>query len=427
VEIGLAIIALLIAGYALVAARLERLSIGPALAFVAIGILLSDDVLGPITFEPAAEPVRVLAAATLALLLFADASTIPARALERDLLPTARLLLVGFLLTLALGTIAAIVVFPGIELGVALLIGAALAPTDAALGQAVVTNPVVPARIRRMLSIESGLNDGLATPFVILALALAAAEATTGKDWFLDAFGQTAVGLIVGLAVGLAGGFLLRRADQARWTSPLSRQLFVLALAASCYLVSVAAGGNGFIAAFVGGLAYGRGSLGLEEGAVRFTETQGSLLAIAVWVAFGLLVAGRLGNELWDPASIVYAVLSLTVFRMVPVAIALVGTRFARRTVLFVGWFGPRGLASIVFLVIGLEGLQEAGVPSGPLLGAVVWTVLLSVIAHGLTAAPLARVYGRRVAELPPDAPEFEHDADPRHSRTHWAGGAHPD
>ncbi len=145
-EIGLAIIALLIAGYALVAARLERLSIGPALAFVAIGILLSDDVLGPITFEPAAEPVRVLAAATLALLLFADASTIPARALERDLLPTARLLLVGFLLTLALGTIAAIVVFPGIELGVALLIGAALAPTDAALGQAVVTNPVVPAQ-----------------------------------------------------------------------------------------------------------------------------------------------------------------------------------------------------------------------------------------------------------------------------------------
>ena len=425
-EIGLAIIALLIAGYALIAARLERLSVGPALAFVAIGILLSDDVLGPISFEPGAEPVRVLAAATLALLLFADASTIPARALERDLVPTARLLIVGFLLTLALGTIAALVLFPGIEPGVALLIGAALAPTDAALGQAVVTNPVVPARIRRMLNIESGLNDGLATPFVILALALAAAEATTGRDWILEAVQETGLGLVVGLVVGLAGGFLLRRADQAHWTSPVSRQLFVLALAASCYLVSVAAGGNGFIAAFVGGLAYGRGSLGLEEGAVRFTETQGSLLAIAVWVAFGLLVAGRLG-ELWDPASIVYAVLSLTVFRMLPVAVALLGMRFARSTVLFVGWFGPRGLASIVFLVIGLEGLQEAGVPTGPLLGAVIWTVLLSVIAHGLSAGPLARAYGRRAAELSPDAPEFEHDADPRPSRTHWAGGPHPD
>jgi len=426
VEIGLAIIALLIAGYALVAARLERLSIGPALAFVAIGILLSDDVLGPISFEPGAEPVRVLAAATLALLLFADASSIPARALEQDLLPTARLLIVGFLLTLALGTLAALVLFPGIEPGVALLIGSALAPTDAALGQAVVTNPVVPARIRRMLNIESGLNDGLATPFVILALALSAAEATTGKDWILAAVEETAIGLVVGLVVGLAGGFLLRQADRARWTSPLSRQLFVLALAASCYLVAVAAGGNGFIAAFVGGLAYGQGSLGLEKGAVRFTETQGSLLAIAVWVAFGLLVAGRLG-DLWDPASIAYAVLSMTVFRMVPVAIALLGMRFARPTVLFVGWFGPRGLASIVFLVIGLEGLQEAGVPSGPLTGAVVWTVLLSVVAHGLSARPLAGSYGRRAADLPTDAPEFEHDADPRPSRTAWAGGPHQD
>jgi len=273
-----------------------------------------------------------------------------------------------------------------------------------------------------MLSIESGLNDGLATPFVILALAILAAETTVGTDWVVRALQETVVGVAVGVAVGLTGGVLLRRADRAHWASPVSRQLFVLALAASCYLAAVGAGGNGFIAAFVGGLAFGRGSQGLEKGAVRFTETQGSLLAIAVWVAFGLTVAGRLRTDLWDPAAIVYAVLSLTIIRMVPVVIALIGLRFARPTILFVGWFGPRGLASIVFLIIGLEGLDLAGVDSGPLGGAVAWTVLLSVIAHGLTAGPLARAYARRIATLPAEAPEFEHDVQPQPSRTVWAG-----
>ncbi len=421
-----AVLALLLAGYALIAARLDRLSVGPALAFVAIGILLSNDGSGSISFEPAAELIKVLAEATLALLLFADASTIPARALERDLVPTARLLIVGLLLTIGLGTVVAIVLFPGMELGVALLIGAALAPTDAALGQPVVTNPAVPGRIRRLLTVESGLNDGIATPFVFLALALSTAEMTGGTDWIVSAAGQIALGVVVGLAAGFAGGVLLGHADRRSWTSAVSRQLFVLALAASCYLVAAGAGGNGFIAAFVGGLAFGVGSRGLETSAERFTETQGSLLAIGVWVAFGLTVSGRLQNDLWDPAAVVYAVLSLTIIRMAPVAIALIGTRFARPTVLFIGWFGPRGLASIVFLIIGLEGLQEAGVDPGPFGAAMAWTVLLSVVAHGLTAAPLAVRYGRRIASLPESAPELEHPVEARPSRTSWAGESRP-
>jgi NhaP-type Na+/H+ or K+/H+ antiporter len=241
-----------------------------------------------------------------------------------------------------------------------------------------------------------------------------------------EALTETALGVVVGVAVGFAGGFLLRLADRKRWTSAVSRQLFVLALAAACYLVAVGAGGNGFIAAFVGGLAFGGGSRGREESAVGFTETQGSLLAIGVWIAFGLTLAGRLLTDLWDPVAIIYATLSLTVIRMVPVAIALLGMRFERPTVLFIGWFGPRGLASIVFLIIGLESLQGAGVDAGPLGAVVAWTVLLSVVAHGLTAGPLAERYGKRVAGLPPGAPEHEDTLEPQAARTSWSGEKRP-
>jgi len=194
----------------------------------------------------------------------------------------------------------------------------------------------------------------------------------------------------------------------------------VLALAAACYLASLALGGNGFIAAFVGGLAFGVGADDDHARAVRFTEIQGTLLSIGVWTAFGLLLAGQLGTSLADPRAIGFAVLSLTVFRMLPVALALLGARFRLSTVLFIGWFGPRGLASIVFLIIGLEGLAEAGVDPGPLSAAVVWTVLLSVVFHGLTAEPLARRYGRRTSEMPADAPELADNIEPARPRLVW-------
>jgi sodium/hydrogen antiporter len=421
VEIELAILALLVAGYALMADRLARFSVGSAFVFLVIGILLSEDVLGRVPIEPGAEPIKVLAEATLTLLLFADASTIRVRALQKDARPVVLLLVVGLLLTIALGTAGALLLFPGVSVGIALLIGASLAPTDAALGQAVVTDPAVPARVRRLLAVESGLNDGIATPVVFFALALATAGASGGSGWLGQALVDLATGVTVGVVVGLVGGWLLVLADRHRWTSSVSRQLFVLALAGACYLLAVAAGGNGFIAAFVGGLAFGRVTHHEEAGAVQFTEAQGSLLAIGVWAAFGLALAGDVLTHL-DPAAIVYAVLSLTLIRMVPVGIALARDRLQPLTILFMGWFGPRGLASIVFLVIALEGLDSAGVPTGPLPAAIAWTVLLSVILHGFTARPFAARYGRRMASLPPDAPELEDMAEPEPTRRWWTG-----
>ena len=335
------------------------------------------------------EAVKVLAEGALTLLLFADASSIRRKALRHDLGTIARLLAIGLPLTVLLGTVGAIVLFPGVTLGLALLVGSTLAPTDAALGQPVVTNPIVPSRIRRVLNVESGLNDGIATPLVFLAIALAGAEATGHAGWLADAVVASAIGVLVGVALGFGGGGSLDLATRAGWTSAASRRLFVLALAAACYLLATTLGGNGFIAAFVGGLAFGVGSRHHEEHALGFTETQGSLLAIGVWTAFGLLLGGQLEPGLWDARAIGYAVISLTIVRMVPVAVALLGSGLRPSTVLFVGWFGPRGLASIVFLIIGLEGLQEAGVDIGPTAAAVAWTVLLSVILHGIDGGTL--------------------------------------
>lgn len=415
-----ALLALLLAAYALLAVRLERWSIGPAMAFVVIGLVAAQEALGLISIEPAAEPVKLLAEGALTLLLFADASEIRSSTLRHDAGTIIRLLLIGLLLTIVLGTAGAALIFPGISLGVALLIASALAPTDAALGQPVVTNPSVPARVRRMLNVESGLNDGIATPFVFVAIGLASAEAHGYSGWLGDAAVDFTIGALSGLVLGFVGGWLLERATVRGWTSRPSRQLFVLALAAACYLCAISLGGNGFIAAFIGGLAFGAGSRNLESRAVRFTETQGSLLAIGVWASFGLLLAGELGGSLWNVNAIVFAILALTVLRMVPVAIALTGTRLNRATVLFMGWFGPRGLASIVFLIIGLEGLREAGIDPGPTAAAVAWTVLGSVVLHGLSAGPLATWYGRFVSTLPADAPELADTVEPAAQRLTW-------
>jgi sodium/hydrogen antiporter len=415
----LALFALLLAAYALIAARLERFSIGPAMAFVALGLLVSEDLLGPVSVEPDAEPVKILAEAALTLLLFVDASEVRGKALRHDAGTIARLLGIGLLLTIVLGSLGATLLFPGISLGLALLIGSSLAPTDAALGQPVVANHHVPARIRRLLNVESGLNDGIATPFVLLGVALATAEATGHSGWLADAAIDSLVGVVVGVVVGFAGGKLLAIAGRAGWSSRASSQLVVLALAGACYLVSIAAGGNGFIAAFVGGLAFGAGTDEQGRRSVRFTEAQGSLLAIGVWTSFGLILAGELATSLWNVEAIVYAILSLTLFRMLPVAVALVATRFGISTTLFIGWFGPRGLASIVFLIIGLEAFHEANVDPGPFAAAVSWTVLLSIILHGLSAGPLAARFGRRTATLPADAPELADTPDmpvPRHA-----------
>jgi NhaP-type Na+/H+ or K+/H+ antiporter len=416
---------LLLAGYALVANRLDQASIGPAVFFVLLGLLLGPDALGLLPIDIESSTVRELAELTLALVLFTDASTIDLPGLRRDAGLVGRLLAVGLLLTIAAGGLVAWLVFPELPVATALLIGAILAPTDAALGLPVVANPAVPIRIRRVLNVESGLNDGIATPFVVLFISLATATGGSEGIHLVETLEEIAIAIVAGAVVGAVGGILLIAADRRRLTSELSRQIAVLALALGAYFVSLALGGNGFIAAFVAGLAFGGATRKSEERAERFSETAGILLSIGVWLVFGAAFVGPLILDSQDLRPMLYAILSLTVIRMAPVAISLFGSRLTLPTVAFVGWFGPRGLASIVFGILAVDALTQSGGATDLLASTVAWTVLLSVVAHGLTATPLAARYGRWIEErkqaTDEPLPELEERSDLQPSaRTTW-------
>ena len=413
-EIAVGLLALLVAGYSMVAVRLSRWWISAPFAFLVIGSVIGWAWVGAVDQDVVtSQLLGTLAEVTLALVLFGAASTIRLKRLERDSAVIVRLLAIGLPLTIALGTAMALGLFPGISFGLALLIGTTLAPTDADLGHPVITDTSVPARVRRLLNVESGLNDGIAAPVITIAIALAIGQAN-GPFPALDAVLELLTAAAVGVVIGGAWRRLLIRATLRRTDSPSSRQLATLALALGAYFVADGIGASGFIAAFMAGLAFGLGLKDRVESAVRFTEAMSTLLTIVVWLVFGFIVVGEHALGLDDPMVIVYALLSLTVVRMLPVALALAGIGFDRTTVLFLGWFGPRGLASVVFVLLALEALESAGVPSDPLGSVVAWTVIISVILHGFSAAPLAARLGAFAANLPEDAPELVGDEEPR-------------
>ena len=392
----LAIIATLVFGWGTLSARLERFDMTAPIVFTAAGVLLTHGPLRPLGITPSREVVKVLAEVTLALVLFSDASRVGLHQLRADLGPCLRLLGIGLPLTIGLGTLLAFTL-PGVsDIWLALLVGAALAPTDAALGAAVMVNRAVPARIRRLLNVESGLNDGIATPFVMVALAGAATAAHAASTGPGSAAAELALGLLIGAAAGGGGGWLVKVGRARGWVAEGFAGAAVLGLALCCYATSVALHGNGFIAAFTGGLAFAAAG-GPAAKLVPFVEETGSMLSLLVWLMFGVIaVVPALQSLTWQ--TVLYAVLSLTVIRMLPVAIALAGARLGRPAVLFVGWFGPRGLASVVFGLLALEDL--AGPVAKPAVTVIAFTVLLSVLAHGLSADPLAKRYGPRL--IPP-------------------------
>jgi sodium/hydrogen antiporter len=324
--------------------------------------------------------------------LFSDAARVPLRDLRADAGRCVRLLALGLPLTVVAGWVLAAWLLPGLGGWLALLVGAALAPTDAALGASVVTNPVVPARVRRLITVESGLNDGIVTPIVFVALAGAvSAEGLANAPGPAAALLDLVIGAAVGGAVGAVGGRLLREARIRGWAAEELSGIAVLGLAAAAYAAALVAQGNGFVAAFCGGLTFGATAGRRGRAELAFTEQAGSLLGLIVWLAFGAIaVPVLLDHAGWT--TLLYAVLSLTVIRMVPVAVAMLGAGMDARTVLFVGWFGPRGLASLVFALITLE---ELGPTADDTVAVITGTVLLSVLVHGVSAAPLAARYGR--------------------------------
>ena len=414
-DLAIGLLALLVAAYGMVAARLSRWSVSAAFSFLVMGAIISGAGVGAqLDGVPKTDVLSALAEITLALVLFGAASTIRLKRLEFDSPIVARMLGTGLPLTIVIGTTLALGLFPGITFGLALLIGATLAPTDADLGHQVITDTSVPARVRRLLNVESGLNDGIVAPLITVAIALAIFGDVDGLTPLFDAIRELLVAIVAGILIGGAGRWLLIRADLRKTASSSSRQLATLALALAAYFIATGLEASGFIAAFAAGLTFGMGLKDRVESAVSFTEAQGTLFSILVWLVFGLVVVSEHVLGLTDPVVVVYALLSLTVVRMVPIALAFLGTGFDRVSVLFMGWFGPRGLASVVFVLLGIEALENAGVPSDPLGPVVAWTVVLSVVLHGFSAKPVAQWYGRYADGLPADAAERVGEREPR-------------
>jgi NhaP-type Na+/H+ or K+/H+ antiporter len=294
----------------------------------------------------------------------------------------------------------------------AALIGVILAPTDAGLGQVIVNSPLVPGRIRQALNVESGLNDGGAIPFFALFLILANAEEynISASQWVIFACQQIGWGVIVGLIVGLAGGYLVNMAVDKGLMRGRFQWIGFLSLAVISYVAAVALGGSGFIAAFVGGFATALTGRAVGESIIEFTSTGGEIFSLAVFFIFGILAASIIPGI--TPAVILYAVLSLTLIRIVPVALSLMKTGLHTDSVLFIGWFGPRGLASIVLLLITLN--ESPGIPGLETIAMVVTTtVLISIFAHGISANPATAWYARKMASLPADAPELKEVVEP--------------
>jgi len=315
-----------------------------------------------------------------------------------------RLLSIGMLLTILLGAVAASLVFPGLSLWEAGILAAILAPTDAGLGQVIVQSPRVPKRIRQSLDVEAGLNDGLSVPFLLFFIAVSQLGTEgSGQVLLHFVYEQLGMGALVGLVVGLLGGMLLGLAQRRKWMEGAMQQLGLVALPVISVLACAPVGGSMFIAAYVAGLAVQAGFGEAGTHSIEFTEGWGQLFAYLVFFLFGLLTTRAFGE--FTLAHLGYAVLSLTLVRMIPVAIALLGTRLSAATVLFMGWFGPRGLASIVLGLVFLE--HEASLPGEETIRlAVMATVMLSIFAHGFSALPGINHYARKVAALDADAPE---------------------
>ncbi|MDT8281585.1 MAG: cation:proton antiporter [Gammaproteobacteria bacterium] len=392
---GIALLAIFILVYSSVAGLIERSWVSGPIVFTCFGFLIGADGLDLLLWKLDREVISSLAEVTLALVLFTDAADADMNVLKKTSMLPSRLLLIGLPLTILLGFALGMLMFDGVSLFAIALLATMLAPTDAALGKAVITNESVPSDVRQALNVESGLNDGICVPVLLVFLMLALGTVDEDNTWqtVLElVFKEIGIGLVVGLLLTFVAAQLLKVAWQQNWLTPTWIQLPVIALALACFTLAQYLGGSGFIAAFCGGLLFGILGKNMREKFLRAADGTGDTLALITWVVFGAIVLARVYDALTWPIFI-YAVLSLTVIRMLPVFVALTGSGISSEGKLFIGWFGPRGLASIVFAVIVLERELPA---SATIIEATAMTIVLSILAHGITANLWATAYGKR-------------------------------
>ena len=410
-ESTVAVLALLVLGWAAVSGALARHDITGPFVFAVAGYLLANPDWGPLTVDLDATSVHILAEVTLALVLFSDAVRVNLAELRRDLAIPVRLLGIGLVLSVVLGGLLAGWILVGLPWALAGFVGAALAPTDAALSVEVINDERIPLRLRRALNVESGLNDGIATPIVVFMLAVAASQlGIVSESVSLEigtALRELGGGIITGIGVGLGGAVLISTAARRGWIITGARRLATLAVAVAAFAVALAFDTNGFLAAFVAGIAFGAmldDKVVDREEAIELPALCGELLALVVWFLFGATLVPLAVEEL-DGRAVLYALASLTVIRMLPVALSLVRSGLDRPSVVFIGWFGPRGLASVVFALLAIEELGETSSEVRRAVATVGLTVLLSVVLHGITARPGGRRYVQSEQHRPGSEP----------------------
>lgn len=390
------LIALAIFIYGLTSRKNEQLAITPAMLFTGLGIVLSSGGNAAFVLPVDNHSLQLLSELTLALVLFTDASRIErSHLLQFEILPI-RLLVIGLPLTVIAGALVAWWLFPfasqteGILM--ALLLALLLAPTDAALSQNVLSRPTIKESLRHSLTVESGLNDGVVLPVLLFVLALLLAGINGNTDGinhlqWLEFIGlQFTLAILVGLFTGRVGGWLVEQAVQRAWMTSMYQRLTATALALLAYSGAEVLGGNGFIAVFLAGLFLRAHHTKVRQRLKEFGEAEGQLLSLLVFVLFGLwFVPAALPHI--SLLSLLYALLSLTLIRAIPVLIALTGSGLTMRARLFLAWYGPRGIASILYLLLVSTQLDIANTPEyQEFFATVVLTILGSIFLHGASA-----------------------------------------
>ncbi len=387
-------VALALIAFGLVSKKLEGTIVTGPMLFSVFGFVAGPALLGLVPVHVSNESVHLLAEVTLILVLFSDAANIDLAQLRRDHNLPVRMLGIGMPLTIVLGTAAALFLFDDLSFWEAALLAAILVPTDAALGQAVVSNSLVPVRIRQALNVESGLNDGIALPFVLIFAAFASAmhSDTNAGEWVVFAGKQVILGPIAGIAIGYAGARLAAACNRAQWMSETAEGMIALGIAFGAFALAETIHGNGFIAAFVAGLTFGNTLQHKCKFLYEFAESEGQILVLLTFAAFGAAMLPQALSSV-TLVYVVFAIATLTLVRMLPVHLSLIGTGVKPVTSAFLGWFGPRGLASVLFVLLILDEAELENETT--IFSVVIFTVAVSVLLHGLTAGPAARRYGK--------------------------------
>jgi NhaP-type Na+/H+ or K+/H+ antiporter len=392
----IAFTALLILLYGAFSKLSAKSMISAPMVFVTVGMLLNLFVGNEWREGINAKFVEPIAQLTLILVLFIDASTLNLKVLIKERRLPMRLLFIGLPLTIVLGVLLAIPLFPGIELWSLILMAVILSPTDAALGLAVVTSEIVPLRIRQTINVESGLNDGIAFPPLLICIAVLSGDASGDSGltyWSIFVLKQFIYGPIIGGLVGWLGGYIVEMSSKRGWMNHTFQRLASIAIALLAYSVAEEIHGNGFIAAFFAGMLLGTRTGEIRERIQEFGEAESQALILFIFLLMGMILV-PFSFPFWNMSSVLYAILSLTVIRMLPVAISLLGTGLTWQTIGFIGWFGPRGIASVLYLVMVLIALSRTGYEQ--IIAVITLTVLLSIFLHGITAIPFSKFYENR-------------------------------